>query len=59
MESAYVGNDKYKELGATVGIGKKTVGYLFYEVPQDANNIEIDYEAEFWTDGNSIKFILN
>ena len=58
VESAYVGNDKYKDLSATVGRGKKAVGYLFYEVPKNAKKITIDYNADFWTDGNSIEFIV-
>ena len=58
VDSAYVGNDKYKDLSATVGKGKKAIGYIFYEVPIDAKKIVIDYNAEFWTDGNSIEFIV-
>ena len=58
VDSAYVGNDNYKDLSATVGKGKKAIGYIFYEVPTDAKKIVIDYNAEFWTDGNSIEFIV-
>ena len=58
VEMAYVGIDKYKSLTATVGKGKKTVGYLFYEVPASAKKIVIEYNADFWTDGNAIEFIV-
>ena len=58
VDSTYVGNDNYKDLSATVGKGKKAIGYIFYEVPTDAKKIVIDYNAEFWTDGNSIEFIV-
>ena len=58
VDSAYVGNDKYKDLTATVSKGKKTVGYIFYEVPKDSKKIIVDYNANFWTDGTSIEFIV-
>ena len=58
VDTAYIGNDNYKDLSATVGKGKKTIGYIFYEVPISAQNITIDYNADFWTDGNSIEFIV-
>ena len=58
VDSSYVGNDKYKSLTATVGKGKKTVGYIFYEVPKDAKKIVIDYNANFWSEGTSIEFIV-
>lgn len=58
VETTYVGIDKYKSLTATLGKGKKTVGYLFYEVPKDAKKITIEYNADFWTDGNAVEFIV-
>lgn len=58
VDNSYVANDEYKDLTATVGIGKKTVGYIFYEVPKDAKKIIIDYNANFWSDGTSIEFIV-
>ncbi|MGN1336977.1 MAG: DUF4352 domain-containing protein [Candidatus Coprovivens sp.] len=58
VESAYVGNDKYNDLSATVGKGKKAVGYIFYEVPSSASKITVEYNADFWTDGNAIEFIV-
>ena len=57
-EKYYSFNDKYTELSATLSKGKKAVGYLFYEVPEDANKITVSYNADFWTDGNAIEFIV-
>lgn len=58
LENFYGAKDKYNDFSATVGKGKKTIGYVFYEVPKDAKNITIEYNADFWTDGNTIKFII-
>lgn len=58
VDSAIVLNDKYNDLSATLEKGKKAVGYLAYEVPVDAKKITITYNADFWTDGNSIEFVV-
>ena len=58
VDSAYVGNDQYKDLSATLGKGKKAVGYIFYEVPTSSQNIVITYNPNFWSDGNAIEFIV-
>lgn len=58
VESYIYGSDKYKDLSATVGKGKKTVGYVLYEVPTNTQKITIEYNADFWTDGNNIEFIV-
>lgn len=50
--------DKYKGLSATLTYGKKAVGYVFYEVPTNAQSITIDYNADFWTDGTKIEFVV-
>ncbi len=52
------GEDKYNDLSATIGKGKKTVGYVLYEVPENASKITIEYNADFWTDGTNIEFIV-
>lgn len=57
-EKYYFAGDNYKELSATVGKGKKTIGYIFYEVPESAQSIVVDYNADFWSDGTSIEFIV-
>ena len=58
VKSAYVGNDQYKDLSATLGKGKKAIGYVFYEVPESATKISITYNPNFWVDGNAIEFIV-
>lgn len=57
-DSFYGASDKYKDLSATVGKGKKAVGYVFYEVPKNVQKITVEYNADFWTDGNAIEFIV-
>ncbi len=58
VNTAYVGNDQYKDLCATFGKGKKAIGYIFYEVPVSAGKITITYNPNFWVDGNAIEFIV-
>ncbi len=58
VEQFYSGNDKYKDLSATVGKGKKSIGYIFYEVSKNAQKITVEYNADFWIDGNTIEFIV-
>ncbi|MBQ6497109.1 MAG: DUF4352 domain-containing protein [Bacilli bacterium] len=58
VDSGYIGNDKYKDLSATLAKGKKSIGYVFYEVPKDAKKITITYNPNFWVDGNAIEFIV-
>ena len=50
--------DQYNDITATLGKGKKTVGYVLYEVPANAQKITIEYNANFWTDGTAIEFIV-
>lgn len=58
VDQTYVSTDKYSGISATVGQGKKTLGYIFYEVPVDTNSFVIEYNASFWSDGTVIKFII-
>ena len=58
VDSFYIGNDNYNDLSATIGTGKKAIGYIFYEVPNSAKKITVEYNANFWTDGNIIEFII-
>ncbi len=51
-------SEEYDDLSATVGKGKKAVGYVLYEVPTSASKITIEYNADFWVDGNTIEFIV-
>jgi len=58
VDSFYGADEKYNDLSATLGKGKKAVGYIFYEVPKNAKKITVEYNANFWTDGNTIEFII-
>ena len=58
VDSYIYASDKYNDLSATIGIGKKTVGYVLYEVPINANKIVVEYNADFWTDGTTIEFVI-
>lgn len=58
VESFYSANDTYKDISATLSKGKKTSGYVFYEVPENASEITIEYNPNFWVDGNLIEFII-
>lgn len=58
VSSTYPASDSYNDLSATVGKGKKAIGYIFYEVPNDAKKITIEYNADFWSDGTVIEFIV-
>lgn len=57
-DSYMYASDNYNDLSATVGKGKKAVGYVLYEVPVDAQKITIEYNADFWTDGTAIEFVV-
>lgn len=58
VDSFYTGNDNYNNLTATVGKGKKTIGYVSYEVPVNAQKITVEYNVNFWVDGNTIEFVV-
>ncbi len=58
VKDAYIGNDAYEYLSATVGKGKKAIGYIFYEVPVSAQKVTVEYNADFWQDGTAIEFIV-
>lgn len=54
MDQSYFEDD---QLDATLSPGKKAKGALYYEVPQDAQEITLEYETNFWTE-NKIIFIV-
>ncbi|MBR6073071.1 MAG: DUF4352 domain-containing protein [Bacilli bacterium] len=58
VEQEYYMSDKYNDISATLTYGKKSVGYIFYEVPTNTQKITIDYNADFWTDGTKIEFVV-
>ena len=41
-------------LSATLSSGRKTSGYVYFEVPSDATCIEAEYEYNYWSDGKVI-----
>ena len=53
VEMHYSGDD---ELSATLSAGRATSGYIYYEVPIDAEVIEVEYETNIFTQ-DKIKFI--
>lgn len=53
-EMYYGGDD---DLSATLSAGRATTGYLYFEVPTDAEVIEVEYETNFFTE-KKIKFIF-
>lgn len=38
----------------TLSTGRKTRGIVVFEVPQDAENIEVEYETSYWTQDKAI-----
>ena len=53
-EMYYGGND---DLSATLSAGRATTGYIYFEVPTDAEVIEVEYETNVFTE-KKIKFIF-
>lgn len=51
-------NNDYKDFSSTLSKGKKTTGFVFYEVPKDAKKITVEYNADFWTDGTVVEFVV-
>lgn len=54
MDVQFFGKD---EISATMSPGKKAVGAVYYEVPEDAKEITLEYETNFWSQ-NKIVFIV-
>ncbi|MBR3145145.1 MAG: DUF4352 domain-containing protein [Clostridia bacterium] len=55
-ESSYFGDDMLSF--DSLSSGRKIAGYVYYEVPVNASEIEIEYETSFWTDKKAY-FIVN
>lgn len=45
-------DDEYS--GSTLSAGRSNSGYLYFEVPADAESAEIEYETNYWTDKKAI-----
>ena len=50
--SSYLGDNQLE--GGTLSAGRKTEGYLYFTVPENAKTIEVEYETSFWTDKKAI-----
>jgi len=37
-----------------ISAGRKTEGYVYYEIPENAQSVEIEYETSFWTQKKAI-----
>ncbi|MBQ7063760.1 MAG: DUF4352 domain-containing protein [Firmicutes bacterium] len=53
QEAHYFGDE---ELSASLSSGRQTMGMLFFEVPKDAKEIEVEYESNFFSD-KKIRFL--
>ncbi len=49
---AYYGADD--GISATISSGRSTSGRVYFEVPKDAESIEIEYETDFWDNQKAI-----
>lgn len=43
--------------GGTLSAGRKDEGYIYFQVPVDATEIEVEYETSFWTDKKAILLV--
>lgn len=50
--STFVGDNTLE--GGTLSSGRKTEGYIYFTVPTNAEEIEVEYETSFWTDKKAI-----
>ena len=52
VEDYYGGDDRLD--GGTLSSGRKTKGYIYFVVPVDAEEIEVEYELNIWTDERAV-----
>ena len=50
--------DEYKSLDVTLAKGKKANGWILYKVPKGTKSLELIYNADFWLDNTTIKFVV-
>lgn len=50
-ENGYYGDD---DLSATISSGRAAKGSVYFEVPVNAEKIEVEYETDFWTSKKAI-----
>lgn len=46
VDQSWVGDDS--GLDATLSMGRETQGTIYFEVPQDAQSVELEYDVNFW-----------
>lgn len=46
VDQLWVGDDS--GLDATLSTGRETQGTIYFEVPQDAQSVELEYDVNFW-----------
>lgn len=56
-EAAYLMDDSKTTDLETISAGKKFNAVLYYEVPKDAKNVILQYEADYWSD-EKIEFAI-
>ncbi len=56
MDSSYFSENELS--GGTLSAGRKTEGFIYFEVPKDAAEIEVEYETSFWTDQKAILKVI-
>ncbi len=50
----YYGDDG---LSTTLSAGRKATGSVYFEIPQNANSIDVEYETNYWS-GNKAIFVV-
>lgn len=50
-DSYYSGDDS---LSATISSGRSAKGNVYFEVPANAEKVEVEFETDFWTSGKAI-----
>lgn len=53
VDQTFIGDDT---LDSTISVGRKAKGSVYYEVPKDAKEIELEYKTKFYSN-NTIIFI--
>lgn len=51
VDQSYLQDD---QLNATLSPGKKAKGAVYFEIPQNAQSIELNYKTDLWSDGKVI-----
>lgn len=46
VDQTYIGDNN--GLDATLSAGRETQGTIYYEVPADAQNVELEYDINYW-----------